>query len=180
MLRSVACRAIHTIPMFALPMLRIFASLLLFLCLGAMTAPAQIFLPQTQPQTPPKPQPQVPPRGQPQQQPQAQPQPPPPLRAAPYDRDLQRLAEILGALHFLRGICGSNEGQKWRNEAQSLIDAEAASGERHDQMITSFNRGYRSFQQSYRTCTPAADFAIRRYLEEGAKIAREITARYAN
>jgi hypothetical protein len=34
--------------------------------------------------------------------------------------------------------------------------------------------------QSYRTCTPAADFAIRRYLDEGAKIAREITARYAN
>ena len=100
--------------------------------------------------------------------------------STPYDHDLQRLAEILGALHFLRGICGSNEGLKWRNEAQALIDAEAPAGERHDQMIASFNRGYRAFQQSYRTCTPAADFAIRRYLEEGAKIAREITARYAN
>ena len=99
---------------------------------------------------------------------------------APYDHDLQRLAEILGALHFLRGICGSNEGQKWRNEAQALIDAEAPAGERHDQMVASFNRGYRAFQQSYRTCTPAADFAVRRYLDEGAKIAREITARYAN
>ena len=99
---------------------------------------------------------------------------------APYDHDLRRLAEILGALHFLRGICGSNEGQKWRNEAQALIDAEAPSGERRDQMIASFNRGYRGYQQSYRTCTPAAGLAIRRYLEEGAKIAREITARYAN
>jgi hypothetical protein len=29
---------------------------------------------------------------------------------APYDQDLQRLSEILGALHFLRGICNSNEG----------------------------------------------------------------------
>jgi uncharacterized protein (TIGR02301 family) len=47
-------------------------------------------------------------------------------------------------------------------------------------MVASFNRGYRGFQQTYRTCTPAADFAIRRYLEEGSKIAREITARYAN
>jgi uncharacterized protein (TIGR02301 family) len=98
----------------------------------------------------------------------------------PYDRDLQRLSEILGALHFLRGICGSNEGQKWRNEAQALIDAEAAAGQRHDQMVASFNRGFRGFQQSYRSCTPAANVAIRRYLEEGAKIAREITARYAN
>ncbi len=99
---------------------------------------------------------------------------------APYDRDLQRLSEILGALHFLRGVCKSDEGQKWRDEAQALIDAEAPAGQRHDQMVASFNRGYRGFQQSYRTCTPAADAVIRRYLEEGAKIARDITARYAN
>jgi uncharacterized protein (TIGR02301 family) len=99
---------------------------------------------------------------------------------APYDRDLQRLSEILGALHFLRGVCKSDEGQKWRDEAQALIDAEAPAGQRHDQMVASFNRGYRGFQQSYRTCTPAADVVIRRYLEEGAKIARDITARYAN
>jgi len=99
---------------------------------------------------------------------------------APYDRDLQRLSEILGALHFLRGICNSNEGQKWRNEAQVLIDAEAPSGTRHEQMVAGFNRGYRGFQQTYRSCTPAADIVIRSYLEEGAKIARDITARYAN
>ncbi|HVI65778.1 MAG TPA: TIGR02301 family protein, partial [Bradyrhizobium sp.] len=36
--------------------------------------------------------------------------------AAPFDGDLQRLAEILGTLHYLRGICGSNEGGKWRNQ----------------------------------------------------------------
>ena len=99
---------------------------------------------------------------------------------APYDHDLERLSEILGALHFLRGICNSDEGQKWRNEAQALIDAEAPAGDRHDQMVASFNRGYRGFQQSYRSCTPAAGVVIRRYLDEGAKIARDITARYAN
>jgi uncharacterized protein (TIGR02301 family) len=99
---------------------------------------------------------------------------------APYDRDLQRLAEIMGALHYLRAVCGSNEGQLWRNEMQSLIDAEAPAGERRDRMVASFNRGYRGFQQTYRTCTPAAGVAIRRYLDEGARIARDITARYAN
>ena len=99
---------------------------------------------------------------------------------APFDGDLQRLAEILGALHYLRGICGANEGAKWRNEMQALIEAEAASGERRTKMIASFNRGYQGFQQTYRTCTPAADFAIRRYLDEGARISRDITARYAN
>jgi uncharacterized protein (TIGR02301 family) len=99
---------------------------------------------------------------------------------APFDTDLQRLGEILGALHYLRAVCGANEGSKWRNEMQALIDAEAPSGERRRKIVASFNRGYRGFQQTYRTCTPAADLAIRRYLDEGAKIAREITARYAN
>ena len=102
------------------------------------------------------------------------------VAAAPFDPSLQRLAEILGALHYLRGICGANEGQKWRNEMQSLVDAEAPGGERRARMIASFNRGYRGYQQTYRTCTPAADVVIRRYLEEGSKIARELTARYAN
>jgi uncharacterized protein (TIGR02301 family) len=99
---------------------------------------------------------------------------------APFDNNLQRLAEIMGALHYLRGLCGPDEGAKWRNEAQALIDAEAPNGDRRARMITSFNRGYRGFQQTYRTCTPAADLVIRRYLEEGSKIAREVTARYAN
>ena len=100
--------------------------------------------------------------------------------AAPFDGDLQRLAEILGTLHYLRGICGSNEGGKWRNEMQALIDAETPSGERRARMIAGFNRGYNGFQQTYRTCTPAASVAIRRYIDEGSKISRDLTARYAN
>jgi len=100
--------------------------------------------------------------------------------AAPFDADLQRLAEILGTLHYLRGICGNNEGAKWRNEMQALADAETPSGERRARMIAGFNRGYNGFQQTYRTCTPAANIAIRRYIEEGAKISRDLTARYAN
>jgi uncharacterized protein (TIGR02301 family) len=107
-----------------------------------------------------------------------------PVRAqdapAPFDNDLQRLAEILGTLHYLRGICGSNEGGKWRNEMQALIDAETPSGERRARMIAGFNRGYNGFQQTYRSCTPAAAVAIRRYIEEGSKISRDLTARYAN
>ena len=99
---------------------------------------------------------------------------------APYESDLQRLSEILGALHYLRDLCGAREGQIWRNEMQALVDAEAPSGERRERLVASFNRGYRGFQQTYRTCTPAADYAIRRYLDEGSKIARDITARYAN
>src|SRR6201994_321124 len=90
--------------------------------------------------------------------------------AAPFDGDLQRLAEILGTLHYLRGICGSNEGPKWRNQMQALIAAETPRAARRARMIAGFTRGYNGFQQTYRPCTPAAMVAIRRYIEEGSKI----------
>jgi uncharacterized protein (TIGR02301 family) len=99
---------------------------------------------------------------------------------SPFDGDLMRLAEILGALHYLRALCGANEGEKWRGEMQALMQAEAPTGDRRNRMVANFNRGYRSFQQTYRSCTPAAIVAVRRYLDEGAKISREITARYTN
>ena len=97
-----------------------------------------------------------------------------------FETELSRLSEILGALHHLRNLCGANEGAKWRNEMQAILDAEGQIPERRAKLIASFNKGYRGFQQTYRSCTPAADTAIRRYLDEGAKIAREITARYTN
>jgi uncharacterized protein (TIGR02301 family) len=100
--------------------------------------------------------------------------------AAPFDPGLARLSEILGSLHYLRGLCGANEGNKWRGEMQSLLDAEAPNGQRRSLFIAHFNKGYKAFQQSYHSCTPAADLVIRRYLEEGSKIAREVTARYSN
>jgi uncharacterized protein (TIGR02301 family) len=97
-----------------------------------------------------------------------------------FETELERLSEILGALHYLRGLCGANEGPKWRNEMRALLDAEAQTPERRTKLMASFNRGYNGFQQTYRTCTGAADLAVRRYLDEGARISREITARYTN
>ena len=142
---------------------------------GATPACAQFFFPeqqQQQPQQQPRPQVRAPVQA-----------PAPPVVSdapAPFDADLLRLAEILGTLHYLRNICGTNEGQKWRGEMQALVDAETPSGDRRTRMIASFNRGYNGFQQTYRTCTPAATVAIKRYLDEGSKISRDLTARYAN
>jgi uncharacterized protein (TIGR02301 family) len=108
-----------------------------------------------------------------------------PLRAqgsvgSALEDSLSRLSEILGALHYLRGICAGTEGNRWRTEMQALVDAEGASAERKGRMVASFNRGYTGYQQTYRTCTPVAELAIRRYLDEGAKLAREVSARYSN
>jgi uncharacterized protein (TIGR02301 family) len=162
-----------------MPMRRILILLALVLSLGAAPAHAQFFqFPffGRRPEPAPRPRHQVAPKT-PKTEPQAE---APPETTAPYDPDLDRLAEILGTLHFLRNLCGTNEGPKWRDEAQALIEAEAPTGTRHDKMVDSFNRGYLGYKQVYRTCTPAAHIVIRRFLEEGARISRDVTARYAN
>jgi uncharacterized protein (TIGR02301 family) len=109
----------------------------------------------------------------------------PPAKAAPetppaYEGEMARLAEILGALHYLRPLCGTADGNRWRNEMSSLIEAEQAPPERRDRMVASFNRSYVAYEQSYRTCTPAAEMAISRFMTEGAKLSREIATRYGN
>lgn len=99
--------------------------------------------------------------------------------APPYDQDLMRLAEILGALHYLRPLCGvSGEDQLWRTQMQALLDNEQPSETRRGQMIAAFNRGYASYSQVYRGCTPSARLAVDRQLEEGSKLAHDIVVRY--
>ena len=41
-----------------------------------------------------------------------------------YEAQMLRLSEALGALHYLRNLCGADEGALWRDEMQKLIDAE--------------------------------------------------------
>ena len=98
----------------------------------------------------------------------------------PYEGDLMRIAEIMGALHYLRPLCGAPEGQRWRNEMQALIEAEAPAEDRKEKLTRGFNNGYVAFERSYRTCTPAANLAVQRYLTEGSKLAHDIVARYGN
>lgn len=97
-----------------------------------------------------------------------------------YEGEMSKLAEILGALHYLRPLCGTKDGSRWRNEMSGMIEAEGPPPERRDRLIASFNRSYVAYEQSYRTCTPAADLAIRRFLDEGARLSREIATRYGN
>jgi uncharacterized protein (TIGR02301 family) len=111
----------------------------------------------------------------------APPAPAPELpQQAPYEPQLLRLAEIMGALHYLRTLCRAPETGAWRREMQSLLDAEAGSAERRERLTLRFNRGYTGFEQIHRNCTPAAQLAARRYLDEGQRIVADITSRFVN
>lgn len=113
--------------------------------------------------------------------------PPPPAeekpaeeKPAPYDAQLSRLAEILGSVHYLRGLCGASGGD-WRNAMAELLDADTAGEPRRRERLTAaFNRGYRSFAAIHTSCTTAARNAEERHRNEGATLAAEIAARFGN
>lgn len=96
----------------------------------------------------------------------------------PYEDQLLRLAEILGAVHYLRQLCKSDDGDVWRQQMQKLIDVEQPDEGRRARMVDRFNHGYASYRSVYLECTAAAVEATGRYLEEGARITTDITARY--
>jgi uncharacterized protein (TIGR02301 family) len=149
---------------------------------GMPVAKAQFFWspwfndkPRSRPTRPPEPAPvPAPPPGNdlPPIEPQAElPPPPPPPDDRPYDDKLLRLAEILGALHYLRELCGADEGQLWRKQMEGLVQSEGTTAVRRARLVNSFNDGYRGFRRTYRNCNQSATIAIERFTDEGAKIA---------
>ena len=98
---------------------------------------------------------------------------------SPFEGDLMRLSEILGSLHYLRNLCGES-GQDWRGRMEALIAAENPDDERRAKLTASFNRGYRSFETTYTTCTSSALAAIARYMKEGEALSRDTATRYGN
>ena len=92
----------------------------------------------------------------------------------PYDDRLMRLSEILGAVHYLRELCGAGDGQAWRDRMTELMNAEGSSALRRARLTRSFNQGYRSYSRTYVACTPTAQTAINRFLAEGVQISEAL------
>lgn len=107
--------------------------------------------------------------------PQPAPTPEPP---APFEKELLRLAEVLGALAFLRPLCSAPDAEEWQKRMRALIEAEGTSPDRRDRLAGAYNRGYQAYALTYRSCTPSGEEAIQRYLREGEALSRAITARY--
>lgn len=94
--------------------------------------------------------------------------------AKPYDKKLYRLSEILGAVHYLRELCSADDGMVWRDQMDKLIKAEGTNAFRRVTLIKQFNKGYRSYRRTYRTCTNSAKTAIDHFLTEGSKLSDEL------
>jgi uncharacterized protein (TIGR02301 family) len=143
--------------------------------------PQPQYRPQQQPQQqrrPQQPQSQRPAGQQQPPQQQAEPAPvvePPP---APYEKELLRLAEIMGSLAMLRPLCSAPDGTEWSRRMQVLLEAEGTTPGRRERLAGAYNKGYQAYALTYRVCTPSAQEASVRFLSEGEQLARNITGRY--
>ena len=106
--------------------------------------------------------------------PQATPAAPP----RPYEPQLLRMAEMMGALAYLRDLCGAGDGAEFRSKMKSLLDADGIAESQRDLLAGAYNRGFEGFRLTYRACTPAASEVIARYLSETARLAAELAGRY--
>jgi uncharacterized protein (TIGR02301 family) len=141
--------------------------------------------PQYRPEAPSQPAPQRrAPQGQsaprssapPQQAQPSAPAPEPP--PAPYEKDLLRLSEIIGSLAFLRSLCATSDAGEWPQKMQALLEAEGTTPGRRERLAGAYNKGYNAFSLTYRVCTPAADEATTRYVQEGNRLAHSIAGRF--
>ncbi len=123
--------------------------------LAAQTTPAKPAAPAEQPAPPP------------------QAEPPP-----PYEPQLLRLAEVVGALSYLRDLCGAGDGATFRAKFANLLETEASTPARKETLAGAFNRGFRDYELTYRACTPAAQEIVVRFLDEAGRIAKDVANRY--
>jgi uncharacterized protein (TIGR02301 family) len=98
--------------------------------------------------------------------------------APPYEPQLLRLSELLGALTYLQNLCGGQSGQVWRDKMTALMDAETQDETRRERLAGAYNRGFKGYELNYRQCTANAQAIITRFLNESGRIARDVTRRY--
>jgi uncharacterized protein (TIGR02301 family) len=98
--------------------------------------------------------------------------------APPYEPQLLRLSELLGALTYLQDLCGGQKGDIWRDKMTALMDAETQNETRRERLAGAYNRGFTGYELNYRECTPNAQAIITRFLNESGRIARDVTRRY--
>jgi uncharacterized protein (TIGR02301 family) len=125
----------------------------------------------------------------------SKPSAPPPVAEAPppaYEPQLLRLSEIMGSLAYLQTICAeqappapvnaqsgaTTEDAPWRDRMETLMTAEDAGPARREKLAGAYNRGWQGYQYSYRMCTPNAQLARRRFLDEGARLAHDVSTQY--
>lgn len=96
----------------------------------------------------------------------------------PYQRQMERLAEVMGSLYYLQPLCKTGT-EDWRAQMAELISLDEPDEDRRQRLAGAFNTGYTGFSRLHRHCTPASREALSRLLFEAQQLARAIHTRFA-
>jgi uncharacterized protein (TIGR02301 family) len=96
----------------------------------------------------------------------------------PYQRQMERLAEVMGSLYYLQPLCKTGT-EDWREQMSELINLDEPDEDRRQRLAGAFNTGYTGFSRLHRHCTPASREALQRLLFEAQQLARSIHTRFA-
>ncbi len=96
----------------------------------------------------------------------------------PYQRQMERLAEVMGSLYYLEPLCQAGN-EDWRAQMSELISLDEPDEDRRQRLAGAFNSGYTGFSRLHRHCTPASREALSRLMVEAQQLARSIHTRFA-
>ncbi len=65
----------------------------------------------------------------------------------PYQPQMERLAEIMGALYHLDDLC-MRSGVDWRSQLAELMELDEVDNDRRARLAGAFNANYSDFQQT--------------------------------
>jgi uncharacterized protein (TIGR02301 family) len=96
----------------------------------------------------------------------------------PYEPQLLRLSEIMGALSYLRDLCAAHDAEAFRAKMSALLSVEGTTDARKERLAGAYNRGFQGYALTYRSCTPAARTVIARFLDEAERVSKDLANRY--
>jgi len=97
--------------------------------------------------------------------------------AVSYEEGMERMAEILGSLHYLDNLCRDGN-DAWLQFMNRFIASESLTPSSRTRLIVAFNRAHSAFADHYQHCTKAATQAIKLYREQGTELVGELINRY--
>lgn len=98
------------------------------------------------------------------------------VKAKAMPAGITQLAEVLGGVHHLRTLCGTNEGQLWRNKMIEMMSAARQDDAERQALIKHFNDAYYRYRNAYPACTPTAAAQCDKLMQDGQRLAEELAA----
>ncbi len=82
-------------------------------------------------------------------------------------RTMEKLAETIGAIHYLHVVCQGRKTQDWRDRMVEMLELENPGYRARGRLIGAFNQGYRQQARQFPDCGPQIDRQIQIKSEQG-------------